>query len=133
MRHSTRAFLICRPNSDEASQKKWLTSYPAGEDCRSRVSRCPGGTGLYLEFLCSHMSKYFLELKSDGTSLCEGRRTTSPLSALLLLSLCAALDDGSPPGPEHRRHLVMTPTDTEKQMIVIAVVKKKLSSISWNN
>ena len=82
------------------------------------------------------MSKYFLELKSGGTSPSEGRRTTSRLSALLLLllllSLCAALDDGLP-GPEHRRHLVMTPTDTEKQMIVIAVVKKKLSNISWNN
>ena len=73
------------------------------------------------------MSKYFLELKSGGTSPSEGRRTTSRLSALLLLllSLCAALDDGSA-GPEYRRHLVMTPTDTEKQMIVM---KKKLSSI----
>ena len=78
------------------------------------------------------MSKYFLELKSGGTSPSEGRRTTSRLSALLLLSLCAALDDGSA-GTESRRHLVMTPTDTEKQMIVIALMKKKLSSIYKNN
>ena len=98
---------------DEAEgPKKKLTCYRGGEDCRSRVSRCPGGTVLYLEFLCTHV-QIFLELKSAAPL---PPRVGALLAACLRCCCCCCCPFAprwTTGRPTNRRHLVMTPTDRE--------------------